>query len=286
MISAGAEFGLTDREAPMYGNRDDMEAYLQLVAGLVAHAHAGHPVTAVLVGDPAERLADYVEANAIGLVVMTTHGRGGFSRFWLGSVADRLLRRVNAPILLLRHETRKDDAGFEGVVIALDGSPASERALAPAIALGSLVPSPQYTLVRVVVPPLPSTVTPVGLYPPDAAVQSVQELSAAASEYLEAVADRMRAQGCSVVTRVLLGSGIAEQIVGFAERSRSQLVAMGTRGATGFDRLMLGSVADKVVRAAVQPVLVAPGQSRRRINERPVPATARPSHTDNEVLTP
>jgi nucleotide-binding universal stress UspA family protein len=287
MLPAAAEFGLSHGEVPLYGNRDDVEAYLTVIAGRVARAHGGHAVTAVLGGDPAERLADYIKTNAISLVVMTTHGRGGFSRFWLGSVADRLIRRTGAPVLLLRHDTRMAAACFERIVIALDGSPASERAVAPALALGALTVAPRYTLVRVVEPPLPPTMTPVGLYPPDVAVPTPQELSAAAKEYLESVADRIRARGYSVDTRVLIGS-TAQQIVQLAERYRSQLIAVGTRGAKGLDRLVLGSVADKVVRSAKQPVLVAPMErATPGRGERAGTAEAMTrAHSDSEVLTP
>jgi nucleotide-binding universal stress UspA family protein len=287
MISPGVQFGLSDAAPPVYGNRDDVETYLARVAGRQARPHAGHTVTAVLMGDPADRLADYVDANAIDLVVMTTHGRGGFSRFWLGSVADRLVRRINTPMLVLRHGTRMKDLRFERIVIALDGSAVSEGAIGPAVALGSVTPNPLYTLVRVVQPSLPPTVAPVGLYPPDVLVPSVDRLSAVAAEYLEQVAERLRQRSCSVATRVFV-DGAADQIVRFAERSNAHLIAMGTRGVSGFDRLMLGSVADKVVRTAVQPVLVAPAKSLRpRTQEQRVGGlAATPIHTDSELLAP
>ncbi|HET8625138.1 MAG TPA: universal stress protein [Gemmatimonadales bacterium] len=286
MLPAGAEFGLSHGEVPLSGNRDDVEAYLALVARRVARAHGGHAVTAVVCGDPAERLADYIKTNAISLVVMTTHGRGGFSRVWLGSVADRLIRRTGAPVLLLRHDTRMNTARFQRIVIALDGSPAAERAVAPALTLGSFAIDPRYTLVRVVEPPLPPTMTPVGLYPPDVAVPSPQEVSAAAKEYLESVANRIRARGYSVDTRVLVGS-TAQQIVQLAERYRSQLITMGTRGAKGLDRLVLGSVADKVVRSARQPVLVTPMErATTGGGERAGTAGATTAHSHSEVLIP
>src|SRR5688572_19257901 len=58
--------------------------------------------TAVLRGPVAGSLAQYASAHDIDLVIMTTHGRGGLSRAWLGSVADELVRQLNIPILVLR----------------------------------------------------------------------------------------------------------------------------------------------------------------------------------------
>jgi nucleotide-binding universal stress UspA family protein len=58
--------------------------------------------TAVLMGDPASQLADYIKNRDIGLVVMTSHGRGGVLRTALGSVADRMLSEARAPVLIVR----------------------------------------------------------------------------------------------------------------------------------------------------------------------------------------
>jgi nucleotide-binding universal stress UspA family protein len=58
--------------------------------------------TAVRTGDPATQLEEYVVQHAIDLVVMTTHGRSGFTRTALGSVADRMLAQSAAPVLVVR----------------------------------------------------------------------------------------------------------------------------------------------------------------------------------------
>jgi nucleotide-binding universal stress UspA family protein len=57
--------------------------------------------TCVLRGPPADELIEYVEAQGIDLVVMTSHGRGGLARVALGSVADRMLQS-EAPVYLIR----------------------------------------------------------------------------------------------------------------------------------------------------------------------------------------
>lgn len=287
LVPPGAEFGLGDIAADVAADaRDDIQVYLAMMTAKLARVRGVHTVSAVLVGLPVQRLAEYAKAKAIDLIVMTTHGRGGFSRFWLGSVADQLIRQVRAPVLLLRHGSRSEDAAFRHITVALDGSPASEQVLAPTIALGSLAADAYYTLVRVVEPPAPM-VTPVGLYPSYSDDQSLDQLQAAAARYLEDVAEQLRASGLPVETRVLVG-GVAEQVVRFAEQGHSQLIVVGTRGARGMDRLVLGSVADKVVRSAVQPVLVVPAPPPRAGSSGPATeaAAAGASPTDNQVLTP
>ena len=62
---------------------------------------ASHVSTVVVVGEPAETILDYLETKGVDLVVMTTHGRSGVSKWFLGSVAERVLRRSVAPLFLV-----------------------------------------------------------------------------------------------------------------------------------------------------------------------------------------
>lgn len=56
----------------------------------------------VMAGWVVELLADYAKKNNVDLIIAATHGRSGVSRWVMGSVADRLLRSVNIPVLLVR----------------------------------------------------------------------------------------------------------------------------------------------------------------------------------------
>ncbi len=58
--------------------------------------------TATWVGPVAESIIDYAEVNDADLIAMCTHGRTGLARWALGSVADRVLRAGDKPILLVR----------------------------------------------------------------------------------------------------------------------------------------------------------------------------------------
>ncbi len=60
----------------------------------------------VLVGQVADRLADYIDANKIDLVLIATHGRSGISRWVRGSVADKVLRSSHAPVLMVRADDK------------------------------------------------------------------------------------------------------------------------------------------------------------------------------------
>jgi nucleotide-binding universal stress UspA family protein len=103
------------------------------------------PIEITLLDGPvAEAIAAYAETHRVDLVVMTTHGRGLLSRAWLGSVADRLVRQLPMPMLLVRpHETDPADItnppSINHVLIPLDGSELSECIVPHALALGRLM---------------------------------------------------------------------------------------------------------------------------------------------------
>ncbi len=86
----------------------EFEGYLSRVAdrlrskGLIVH-------TEVKFGDPAEEIVDYAKDNAVDLIAMCTHGRGGISRWVYGSVADRVLRAAATPVLLIRWSGAKHE---------------------------------------------------------------------------------------------------------------------------------------------------------------------------------
>jgi nucleotide-binding universal stress UspA family protein len=58
--------------------------------------------TEVLFGNPAEEIAVYAEINSIDLIIMASHGRTGPSRWAHGSVAERVFRAVDMPILMIK----------------------------------------------------------------------------------------------------------------------------------------------------------------------------------------
>ncbi|WP_123624438.1 universal stress protein [Halorubrum sp. CSM-61] len=82
----------------------------------------------------------------------------------------------------------------------------------------------------------------------------VDVLEREGDEIVEAAADRAADRGVEAVTEVLQG-GVAETIAAYAGEYGTDLVAMPTRGRTGFDRLLLGSTTERVVRASTVPVL-------------------------------
>jgi nucleotide-binding universal stress UspA family protein len=203
-------------------------------------------------------IAAYVAANDIDLIVMTTHGRGGLTRFWLGSVADALIRLSPAPILLLRSRDAaaepRQAATLRRFLIPLDGSARSEAVVAPALALGQLLGA-EYTLLHVVVPAVLGPAAPFTT-PTDFDPERTGRDQAEAQRYLEEVAGRLQGLGATAHARVLVADQVALAILEEHRREGYDLIAMSTAGRSGIRRLLIGSVADKVLRRAEAPLLL------------------------------
>jgi len=233
-------------------------AYLRGIAARAA-ATLGRPVRSVILEGPVARaLQDHAHDIGADLVVMTTHGRGPVQRAWLGSVTDRLVRSLEVPLLLVpppgpAGEAKAGEPTIARVLVPLDGSPRAEAALAPAAAVARLF-NAELQLVQIVAPVVVVTeppALPTGL---DDELTAIRK--GAAQDYLDDLADRLRTEGLPATATAVLGAGAAATLLELARPGQIDLVAIATHGRAGVPRLLLGSVADKLVRAAELPVLV------------------------------
>jgi len=95
-------------EEAYYAADQDVQAYLARIASRLIEQ--GIEVsTATGIGAVAESIVDHAEVNDVDLIAMCTHGRTGIARWALGSVADRVLRAGDKPILLVRARREKHE---------------------------------------------------------------------------------------------------------------------------------------------------------------------------------
>lgn len=219
------------------------------------------PVTSKCLEGPvvAEALQHHATAMAADLIVMTTHGRGPLSRFWLGSVADELVRRATRPILLVRpQESAADlaaDRMLKHILIPLDGSTLSEQVLEPALALGSLMQA-EYTLLHVYGLSTDPALDPMTYPLAGGGEPPIERMRADTESYLAQVVERLKGKGFRVQTQVAQRHHPASAILDAAQSLGVDLIALETHGRRGLTRLLLGSVADKVIRGASVPMFV------------------------------
>jgi len=260
------------------GVRQAEQAYLEgIEAGLRARDIRVSSVT-ILTGEIGPCLADHARALGADLVVMATHGRGGMQRLWLGSVADYLVRHLGAPVLLVRAGEVADRAGPAGrsgrqLLVPIDGSPLAEEVLAAAAELARLW-NLDLSLLRVV-PPV-TFVTEPGLPLPTAYDRELTDAAVEqAKDYVRDLVEDLRARGFRATGAAVIGWNPVDTILEVARPEQVALVALATHGRGGLSRLALGSVADKLIRAAHVPVLVyRPNLRASTSRERPAGATS------------
>ncbi len=264
-------------EAPLFLNDSYLDAYvreqqraasLAYLDGVVKRLKggpAGGVTRLAAEGEVRDVIRAEAEASHADLVVMTTHGRGPLARFWLGSVADELVRTLPMPVLLVRPRKGAPDLERETelkrILIPLDGTPLAEQVVEPAVEIGRLMGA-EFTLLRVVRP----VVLPEYALEGSGVIQLTQGLEKLdaqekalcdeAEKYLEAIALRLRQRSLPVQTRVIVEDQPAVGILHEAQKADADLIALATHGRRGLSRLFLGSVADKVMRGGRPPVLL------------------------------
>lgn len=211
----------------------------------------------LLEGTIVEALEEHVVSAGIDLVVMTTHGRRGFDRLRLGSIASSFLTRATVPVLLVRGALGEAVVGAAAalptgrLLVALDGSPFSEAILPHAHTFAEATGMSLH-LVGVSVPHA-MPMAPFGaeaLLADDSALQAEE---AGRLSYLE----RIRAASPHGTTdEAVTDMSVSRALLDVATRPEIGAIAMATHGRGGFKRLVLGSVADEVIRHADRPLLV------------------------------
>jgi nucleotide-binding universal stress UspA family protein len=141
---------------------------------------------------------------------------------------------------------------FHTILVPLDGSALSERALPYATTLARVARARMVLLRAIVASPLPDT------DPTDAEVSRRRQAQA----YLDDVAEPLRREGLAVEPHVYYGDA-AEAILDAARVQHAELVVMSTHGRSGLGRWAFGSVADEVLRSGAVPVLLVPPACQR-----------------------
>jgi len=213
-------------------------------------------------GDVADQICARAAEVGADMIVMGTHGRTGLARMIVGSVADAVVRRAMIPVLLLRSNggassARRLPLPFRRILVPIDDSLQS-RVIFDAVAAVAERGVTELVLLRVVAP-VPSVMDATFPYgyasgPPDE-IATRYIVSAADHELTGAAVDLGERTRCDVDPHVIVARHPAPAIVGFAKQYGADMIAMTTHG-RGASRLVVGSVAGRVLRDAGLPVLV------------------------------
>jgi nucleotide-binding universal stress UspA family protein len=224
---------------------------------------------------PADAVVEYADTHDIDLIVMGTHGRHGVDRILLGSVAEKVVRLTDCPVLTVRQgvETHAQSGLADKILVPFDFSEHSYGALRVAreLALAYDAHIDLLHVVQEVVLPNIYGVEPMPIAIPDVEKRAVEALEEVARKALGEL---------PFATHVRLGHP-AFDIVKFAETCNSDMIVIATHGLTGVRRLLMGSVTEKIVRMAPCPVFTVRPFGKTIVR----PPEAGPSSTRSDVTS-
>lgn len=191
---------------------------------------------------------NYAIEHDVDLIVLGTHGHRGVRRLVLGSVAEEVVRKAACPVVTVGRGTVAPEA-LEGgtMLVPVDFSDQRFRVLAHAREIAPVYGMDVTVLHVVEVQGLPEA---YGMYssPPDPG-----KLGERAEEVLEKELDSFRDAGIDVSVEAM-GGHPAEAVLDMAEEREAAFITIATHGRTGMERMLMGSVAEKVIRQAPCPV--------------------------------
>ncbi len=247
-------FGIDNLSAPL----PDMEQvesmhreHLQEFArGAVTDTLLNEPL--ISIGNPAPAIIE--AASDFDLIVMSSHGRSGFSRIFLGSVSDKVLRTAHIPVMIVNEE--KQLRSFDRLMLATDFSDHSKEAFPVALEIASKADS---------------TIELLHIFSfedhekdePDESTISLrkQRLEVLSKEMLSEIDDKLK-------TKVIVSSSAPhEAILNENLNNPHDLIIMSTVGRTGIDYLMMGSTTANVVRHVKSPILSVNPKKKAPLSE-------------------
>jgi len=233
------------------------------------------PERAMRLGEPADEIVDYASECDIDLIVMGTHGRHGVARMLVGSVAEKVVRRAPCSVLSVRypeHEfltpgeagpddiTAQDVTGataedamitLKNILVATDFSEPSDAAVTYGRELATRFGATLHVLHAA-----ENLIGRFGAETYSATAPDLQDrLEADARRRLNELLIDSDNSGPSSIPVLLTASSPALAIVDYAKEKSIDLIVVGTHGRGGLAHLVVGSVAERVVRLAPCPVL-------------------------------
>ncbi len=222
--------------------------------------------TATPSAEPAAAIVEEADKDPGTLITMSSHGRAGLARWWLGSVTDKVLHLTHNPLLIIRAGSGQQTApesAFERLTVPVDGSELAEEILPHVVYLSAAMgltvdlaqvnPSGEEYYRSVSIGPS-ETMQGIPSYE-----DYIRVLDGESEGYLAGLKERLAGQGAAAVETRLLHGPVAESIADLASATANNLVAMTTHGRSGVGRLVLGSIAERVVRQSGDPVLLVRG---------------------------
>ena len=211
---------------------------------------------------PADAITRYARAHNIDLIVMGTHGRGRVAHLLLGGVAEKVARTAPCPVLTMRETPRTPGGRRPRLLVPTDFSPCSDAALGCAKRMAAKMRGSVCMLHVIEHPP-----TGVTFGSELCAPESLQARQDQTENARVELGRRMLADSRSRIatTADIVFGASAAMISAYAADHAFDMIVMGTHGRSGIAHLLMGSVAESVIRTARCPVLTVKSRHDARV---------------------
>lgn len=220
----------------------------------------GRRVATVLAeGRAAEEILKAARDRPADLVVLSTHGSSGHSRFHFGSTAQKVIAEAGVSVLIVRASEERGsgpaEARHEKIMVPFDGSQRAQWALGLSSSIARALGS-ELLLVHVVDTRELQGQAPATPEERELARRVADRDRRLATEYLGHMKQVLSGSGIEVRTRLLDSPNVAEALRQLAEDERVSLVVMSAHGSSGAAPWSYGSVADRLIAYGTTPLLV------------------------------
>lgn len=234
------------------GVADTRKMLAEIVSATIPAKFDDNVKVDVIDGDGASSIIEVAREHRASLIVVGRRGRGGFKRLLLGSVSDEVATYAPCPVVITGKQQEWEPQST--IVVGVDGSPDSDRALAWAAHQAGLVGS-RLHVVHAWEPPYAAPDSLAGTMPFLAGDQA--ELAKHAQKILDdSIARSIPTDTSLTVTSAVLEGYPSAVLTEVASGDHAELLVIGTRGLGGFSSMLLGSVAHQCLHHAVCPVAV------------------------------
>lgn len=229
---------------------NDSQEALDAQAKGVAAAGVEH-FSAIREGTVHEVIRDYAKEHEMDLVVLGTHGRTGVSKLMYGSVTERVIKTVHTPIVVVPPEGGKPPSS---IVVSYDFSSPAKRAADAARAIHALVDGPLHLVHSYL--DVWGEYTDRGAVVGEAAEKRREALRLGLEEMLHTDAKELFGDAPGDIQTHLVTGDPAECILKVAEDVGATLICAGTTGKSGIERILIGSVARRLLHDSRVPLLL------------------------------
>lgn len=224
--------------------------------------HDDAPNVIVKAGSPTQRVLETLEEIRAQLLVLGPHRERGLSDALGGNLTQKILRARKVPVLIARQQPRDS---YQNILLAVDLSPMSAEVLNAAEKL-VLHPRARATVVHASAPPYEGTVIAAGIGGENYGMRWMQAVDASVRDFLSRESNDAERYAVSVPS-----AAPAQAVLRAVEQLHPDLIVMGTHARGHVGRLLLGSVANEVLRNSAVDVLIVPNGSMRTSQRRSLP---------------